>query len=639
MHPNIWLTMVPEWGHLALILTLGCAITLSLSPMVNQSNRGYQFSKQSALAGWLMTSLACALLIFSFLTDDFSVRYVAQNSNTLLPWYYKACALWGAHEGSLLLWLWMLSTWTLAVAFAASYLPQKFHQRILSVLGMITVAMVSFTLFTSNPFIRYLPEFPAQGLDLNPLLQDPGLIAHPPLLYAGYVGFSVAYAFALAALIEGKMNHQWAQWALPWTNAAFALLTCGIVLGSWWSYRQLGWGGWWYWDPVENASLMPWLLGCALIHSLQAVTHSKRLFSWCALLAIATFSLSLLGTFLVRSGILVSVHSFASDPSRGRYLIILLMVVVGASLTVYATRQQKLTPEENHAPNQSPRLKAMLGNNLLLTTLCLSILLATLYPSIMQLVWGETISIGPPYYQQVLTPVFVVLVALMCFVPNIPWNKTGKSTHALSYAQQGLLGLLLITTLVAPSYLLTCIGYLLGASLTVASISMLRHFKRAQQLPMILAHLGVAIAVLAITTLQTFSSEQTFRMHQGSHAKLSGYTVTMTQLHDGAFANYKLLDATFLIQEKLQPTQTLHAQLRHYITTETTQAKVAILNKPFVDLYIALAQPIDQQDWVVKIYYKPGIRWIWYGFLLIALAALTASYYQYKQCKRIKETC
>jgi cytochrome c-type biogenesis protein CcmF len=641
MHPDIWRFMIPEWGHFTLILALGAALIQAIAPITSrQHHLSYRLSQRSVLSQWLMITLACATLVFCFLTDDFSVRYVALNSNTLLPWYYKTVALWGAHEGSLLLWIWILATWSLAVSYAASYLPRTFHQRILSVLGLVSCAMISFTLLTSNPFLRALPDYPKQGLDLNPLLQDPGLIAHPPMLYAGYVGFSVAFAFAIAALYEGKMNAQWARWALPWTNAAFALLTCGIVLGSWWSYRQLGWGGWWYWDPVENASFMPWLLGCALIHSLHAVSQKNRLISWCALLAIATFALSLLGTFLVRSGILVSVHSFATDPSRGRYLIVLLLSVIGSSLILYAQQYKKMTPPQTVKTHrkQSLRLYAIIGNNLILTIVCLSVLLATLYPSLLAILFQETISIGPPYYQQVLLPFWILLLLLMSALPTMSWNKTRPhNTTPLLIWQGTSLSIGLIAFYYFPSLGLTILGYALGMSLIFACGFMLAKNKGLQQIPMLLAHCGLGIAVLAITTNLTFSTQKTLRMHLGSQTHFQNYTLQLTALTEQKHANYLALDARFTVQpDNHRPGSILHPQLRHYLAPNTTQAKVAILTEPFADLYLTLAQPINQQEWVVSVYYKPGIRWIWYGFLLIALASFSASWLHYLNCKRIK---
>lgn len=418
--------MVPELGHFALILALCLSIVLAILPLAGTYNGNVLWMKASrSLATGLFTFVAVAFvcLCYAFLHDDFSVQYVANNSNSLLPNQYKLSAVWGGHEGSLLLWVLILTAWTFAVSVYSRNLPIDMLARVLSVMGMISVGFLLFTVLTSNPFDRYLPNFPSEGSDLNPLLQDPGLIIHPPMLYMGYVGFSVAFAFAIAALLSGRLDSAWARWSRPWTNTAWAFLTIGIALGSWWAYYELGWGGWWFWDPVENASFMPWLVGTALIHSL-AVTEKRGLFkSWTILLAIFAFSLSLLGTFMVRSGVLTSVHAFANDPERGVFILAFLALVIGGSLTLYALR----APVVKSVPgfNLFSREVFLLGNNILLVVVMATVLLGTLYPLIADaLNWGK-ISVGPPYFNFFFVPLMALLCLLLGVGPLTNWKNTG----------------------------------------------------------------------------------------------------------------------------------------------------------------------------------------------------------------------
>ena len=417
--------MIPEIGHFALVLAFAIAICLAVFPLYGYLSNQQGFcatAKPLALLQGLALAVSFGVLMYGFLAHDFSVKYVADNSNLDLPWYFRMSAVWGAHEGSLLLWALILAFWGVAVALFSRGIPDQMSALVLSVMGMISVGFLAFMLFTSNPFVRILPFSPANGADLNPLLQDPGLIFHPPMLYMGYVGLSVAFAFAMASLISGKLDATWARWSRPWTTIAWAFLTLGIALGSWWAYYELGWGGWWFWDPVENASLIPWLVATALMHSL-AVTEKRGLFrSWTLLLAIAAFSLSLLGTFLVRSGVLTSVHAFANDPERGVFILGFLIVVIGGSLTLYAIRASKVSEPGEFA--WISRESFLLFNNLILTVMAVSVLLGTLYPLLVDAVGGGKVSVGPPFFNAVFVPLTAILVSGMAFGPLAKWRQS-----------------------------------------------------------------------------------------------------------------------------------------------------------------------------------------------------------------------
>src|SRR6056297_2183906 len=534
--------MIPELGHFALIIALGLTILLSIIPMWGAWRRNVTamaLAPGLALGILCFVSIAYVCLTWAFVNDDFSVKVVAANSNSLLPLMYKFSALWGNHEGSLLLWALILALWTAAVATFSRGLPLLMLARVLSVMGAVGVGFLSFSLLTSNPFARLLPGTPADGSDLNPLLQDPGLIIHPPLLYMGYVGFSVAFAFAIAALLGGKLDAAWARWSRPWTTVAWAFLTLGIALGSWWAYYELGWGGWWFWDPVENASFMPWLVGTALVHSL-AVTEKRGLFkSWTLLLAITAFSLSLLGTFLVRSGVLVSVHAFATDPARGLFILIFLALVVGGSLTLYALRAPAVGSRISFA--WLSRETLLLVNNVVFLVATLTVLFGTLFPLIMDALGEGKYSVGPPYFNMIFVPLMAVLIPFMGIGPLSRWKKDSAARWRAELLVPALaalaLGIVLplfagggynvwvaLAIVLAAWIVLGMLRDLYNRVSTASSIG--RGFRRLapSYWGMFLAHLGFAATVVGVVATTQYTEERDIRMQPGDVQVLAGYT-------------------------------------------------------------------------------------------------------------------
>lgn len=627
--------MIPEIGHFALILAFSMALAQSIIPMVG-AYRGdilwMNTAKPIAIGHFCFLLISFVLLGFAFVTNDFSVAYVANNSNSQLPTVYKVCAIWGAHEGSLLLWAFILSSWMLAVALCTQALPKETVARVLSVMGMISVGFLLFMLVTSNPFLRYLPQPPAEGRDLNPLLQDPGLIIHPPMLYMGYVGFSVVFSFAIAALISGQFDTAWAKWARAWTNIAWAFLTVGIVLGSWWAYYELGWGGWWFWDPVENASFMPWLVGTALIHSL-AVTEKRGLFkAWTILLAIFAFSLSLLGTFLVRSGVLTSVHAFASDPERGIFILLFLVVVIGSSLGLFAWRAPQI---RSHATFLGfSRETFLLLNNILLVTAATTILLGTLFPLIVDVLELGKMSVGPPYFNLLFVPLMGFLAVILSMGVSVTfrhsqvskiWEKLNKP--ALVSIVLGCLFPLIYAHAfnwkTALSVILVC-WIILVALLDVYNRIKTNYKITYRFLGMHAAHIGFAFAIAGVCLTSQYSEEKDVRLLPNEQMTLGGYTFLFKQANQFEGPNYQSTKATIIVSKNGEHYVTLEPEKRFYPVQQMPLTETAIDAGLFRDLYVALGEPLENGAWAIRVHYKPFVRLMWLGGLLIALGSIMA---------------
>jgi cytochrome c-type biogenesis protein CcmF len=639
--------MMAELGHFALILALCLAFGQALIPLAGTlANKPLWIATARPLScgQFVFVAVSFACLVTVFLQDDFSVAYVANNSNSLLPSYYKVSAVWGAHEGSLLLWALILAGWTFAVALFSGALPEDMVARVLSVMGMIAVGFYLFMLLTSNPFERLLPFPPMDGKDLNPLLQDVGLIIHPPMLYMGYVGFSVAFAFAVAALLAGRMDSAWARWTRPWTNAAWSFLTLGIFLGSWWAYYELGWGGWWFWDPVENASLMPWLAGTALIHSL-AVSEKRGLFrSWTLLLAILAFSLSLLGTFLVRSGVLTSVHAFATDPTRGVFILAFLGVVIGGSLLLFALRSSSLGATASFS--WLSREAGLLLNNVLLVVILAMILLGTLYPLVADVLgWGK-ISVGPPYFNFFFVPLGLLLVLAMGVGSSLQWKRqTSGSLQRLLKAP------VLLSPVLAVLWLLLAGWHLKVASLlglvaalwlilfTLQDIWKKSDHSRGRRIGlrrlkpsywgMVIAHLGIAVLAIGITLTSNYSDQRDVRLVAGERIEVAGYGFLFKGIEEVRGPNYIAQRGrfdVFTIKESVggTPFADLKPEKRRYLATGNVMTEADIDGSLFRDLYVALGEPLGEGAWSVRVYVKPFVRWIWLGAFMIALGGVIA---------------
>jgi cytochrome c-type biogenesis protein CcmF len=647
--------MIPEIGQFALIIALCIAVTQAVVPLAGASlgiQRWVALSVPSALAQLLFVAIAYGCLTWAFLSHDFSVAYVAQNSNSRLPLIYLISGVWGGHEGSLLLWSLVLAVWTGAVAICTPNVPRVMRARVLGVLGLVSCGFLLFILATSNPFDRLLPGA-LEGRDLNPLLQDIGLAIHPPMLYIGYVGFSVAFAFSIAALISGQVDSAWARWARPWTNVAWLFLTLGIALGSWWAYYELGWGGWWFWDPVENASFMPWLVGTALMHSL-AITEKRGTFkAWTALLAIFTFSLSLLGTFLVRSGVLTSVHAFASDPSRGIFILGFLVVVVGGSLTLYAWRAPLLKSAAE--TRLLSRDGALLLNNAFLTVVTSAILLGTLYPIAIDAMGGK-ISVGPPYFNLMFISLMAPLGVLMGIGMLIRWKQDSLSRLGAKLKYPALL--VLVTALVL-SYTLSqwfwgaFFGIAMALWITVtAAIAIYERFHNRALMStlrstpagfygMLLGHLGMAVFVIGITLTSLYTVEKDLRMAPGDTYTVAGYEFTFHGVRDFNVDNYVATRGGFSVRSESSDYQAdMFPEKRIYPVQTSPMTEAAIDAKLSRDLFIALGEPLDQQGaWAVRIYYKPFIRWIWLGAIIMAIGGVfAASDRRYRRLARSRST-
>ena len=632
--------MIAELGNYALALSLAIAVLLAIFPLWGAEKGNVQFmalARPMTYGLFLILSVSFGALFYVFAINDFSVQYVVNNSNTTLPIYYRLSAVWGSHEGSLLLWIWLLSLWSAAVALFSKRLPQEAVARVLGIMGIISIGSLLFVLFTSNPFTRTFPDFPVDGKELNPLLQDIGLIFHPPLLYMGYVGFSVAFAFSIASLMTGKLDTAWARWSRPWTMAAWVFLTLGIVLGSWWAYYELGWGGWWFWDPVENASFMPWLAGTALLHSL-AVTEKRGSFkAWTVLLAILAFSLCLLGTFLVRSGILVSVHAFASDPTRGLYVLAYLIVVIGGSLTLYAYKGSQIRSRDN-AERYSRESLLLLNNILLMTALCV-VLLGTLLPLVHKQLGLGSISIGAPFFDQMFLIIMTPFALLLGIGPLVKWRRDQFSAIRTPVIASVII--MLIAGFALP-YLLQdklTVSAVLGTMMTVIIVllSLYEMHQRAtyrdtfwrgitklsrSHWGMILAHLGVAMTVWGIAFSQNYSIERDVRMNVGDTVQIAGYDFTFKGISDANGPNYVGGKAQIDISRDGKHETTLYAEKRLYTVSKMPMTEAAIDWGFSRDLYAALGEKLDNNAWALRLYYKPFIRWIWLGGLFMALGGV-----------------
>ena len=634
--------MIPELGHVSLIIAFALAIGLTVIPFwgsVRSNAAAMNLAPSLAVGTLVFVAIAFGLLATSFLQDDFSVAVVAANSNSLLPPLFKFSALWGNHEGSLLLWVLILAGWMTAVACLSQGLPLVMVARVLSVMGLVAVGFLAFSLLTSNPFERLLPNTPLDGGDLNPLLQDPGLIIHPPLLYMGYVGLSVPFAFAIAALIDGRLDASWARWSRPWTNVAWGFLTLGIMLGSWWAYYELGWGGWWFWDPVENASFMPWLMGTALVHSL-AVTEKRGVFrSWTVLLAIFAFSLSLLGTFLVRSGVLTSVHAFAADPERGLFILVFLALVVGGSLLLYALRAPTVASRVGYAVISRESL--LMINNLVFTVAATIVLLGTLFPLVMDALSLGKYSVGPPYFNAVFVPLMALLMPFMTIGPISRWRQdsTRRWLHELLVPALALVILApLFSGLLFDFNLWVALAVLLAGWVVVGVLKDMWQRLRVgasgglqwrrlspSYLGMTMAHIGFAAVVVGAVVVTQHSEEQDLRMTEGESAELGGYRFEMTHIGQEPGANYIADQAVFLVTSGGQTIATLVPEKRRYLASGQVMTEAAIDAGIFRDLYIALGEPIGERAWAVRLQYKPMVRWLWIGAFLIGIGALITS--------------
>ncbi len=624
--------MIPELGHFALILSLCVAAVLGTLPLLgaHQGRREWLLlARPAAQAMFLLVSASFVALAWSFYLNDFSVKYVAEHSNSLLPTVYRLAAVWGGHEGSLLLWVFMLSGWTVAVAQLSRTLDEAMVARVLGVLGLVATGLLLFVLLTSNPFERLLPAAD-NGRDLNPLLQDPGLVFHPPMLYMGYVGFSVAFAFAIAALLSGRLDAAWARWSRPWTTTAWIFLTLGIGLGSWWAYYELGWGGWWFWDPVENASFMPWLIGTALLHSL-AVTEKRGSFkSWTVLLAIGAFSLSLLGTFLVRSGVLTSVHAFATDPRRGIFILVLLVLVIGSSLALFAWRAPKVALGGSFA--MMSRETMLLMGNVLLVVAAGSVLLGTLYPLIVDALNLGKISVGPPYFNTVFVPVMAPVLFLMAAVPLARWKHADVREMARRLWVAGILAL--VAAVAIPLAMggwtfLTGLGTLLsvwiGASMVQQIVTRLKSGMPPPSFwGMQLGHLGVAVFVMGVTLVGGFQQEQDVRMEPGDTVSVGGYEFKFLGVRQGAGPNYTAARGEFRVSKGGGPERTLYPEKRTYASSSMPMTEAAIDAGFTRDVYVSLGEPLEGKAWAVRVYFKPFVDWIWGGCLLMALGGVCA---------------
>jgi cytochrome c-type biogenesis protein CcmF len=637
--------MIPELGQFALIIALCIALAQGVLPIAGAA-RGevtwMNVARPAAQGQFVFVAIAFGCLAYSFVSNDFSVLNVVNNSNSSLPWYYRFAATWGSHEGSLLLWVLMLTAWMLAVTLFSRHLPLEMVSRILGVMALISVGFLLFMLITSNPFERLLPAAP-DGRDLNPLLQDPGMVIHPPMLYMGYVGFSVAFAFAVAALLGGQLDATWARWSRPWTTMAWVFLTIGIALGSGWAYYELGWGGWWFWDPVENASFMPWLLGTALIHSL-AVTEKRGGFKvWTVLLAIVTFSLSLLGTFLVRSGVLTSVHAFATDPARGVFILGFLVVVIGASLALFAWRAPKVGLGGKF--DFISRESALLANNLLLIVAAASVLLGTLYPLFLDALGLGKISVGPPYFDSVFVPLMAPAIFLMGVGPLAKWKQAELPdlAHRLKWA----LVVSLITALLLPFTMgewtpMIAFGLLLALWVAVSGVVNLR--QRLSQLRaanglgsgallrglprgyygMLLAHAGMAVLITGVTLVKGYEVEKDVRMQAGDTVEVGGYTFRLDGFVQVPGPNYEATRGLVTVLKNGKRVRTMFPEKRLYHVQQMPMTEAAIDAGFTRDLYVSLGEPVGNDAWVVRIYHKPFVNWIWGGAFLMALGGILA---------------
>ena len=627
--------MIPEIGHFALVLALSVAVIQGIFPLWGTlTNKPHWISmvKPAAYGQLFFLVISFSCLLYAFVTNDFSVKYVANNSNSQMPTVFRVSALWGAHEGSLLLWAMILSGWGAAVAFFSKGIPPIMLARVLSIMGLVGVGFMLFVIVTSNPFERLL-QIPLEGRQLNPLLQDFGLAIHPPMLYMGYVGLSVAYSFAMAAMIGGKLDATWVRWARPWTNIAWMFLTFGIALGSWWAYYELGWGGWWFWDPVENASLMPWIVGTALIHSL-AVTEKRASFkTWTILLSILGFSLSLLGTFLVRSGVLTSVHSFASDPKRGLFILVFLLVVIGSSLILFAFRAHKMKSVGSFSVVS--REAGLLVNNVILLVMTATVLLGTLYPLIIDALGAGKISVGPPYFNAVIVPLAIVLYTVMGFGFFLRW-KSDSLSRVLSKVWMPLAASLVIAFVlpllfVSEFNFKTVLGLFAGSWITLAALMWVVSLGRSPfKLPLaswgsVIAHIGMAMTVIGITVVSLYDTEKDVRLEKGQSYEMAGYKFEFQGVGSFKGENYTASRATMAITQDGKQVTTIHPEKRDYGPRAMPMTEAGIDAGFTRDLFVALGEPLGNNAWSFRIYHKPFVRWIWLGGLLMGFGGLLAA--------------
>ena len=633
--------MIPEIGHFSLILALLVALTLGSFPIIGAARGNTVWmglAKPLSALQFALIAFSFLCLAYAFAAKDYSVVYVANNSNSQLPLQFRIAAVWGGHEGSLLLWALILSVWTLAVSLFSKHIPDAMRARILGVMGLISVGFLLFMLMVSNPFDRLMPAA-LDGKDLNPLLQDPGMIFHPPMLYMGYVGFSVAFAFSIAALLGGQLDAAWARWSRPWTILAWVFLTVGIMAGSNWAYYELGWGGWWFWDAVENASFMPWLVGTALIHSL-AVTEKRGSFkAWTVLLAICAFSLSLLGTFLVRSGVLTSVHAFATDPRRGVFILAFLVVVIGGSLLLFAWRAR--TVGRGGKFDVVSRESFLLANNVLLAVAALSVLLGTLYPLFLDALNLGKISVGPPYFDAVFAPLMAPAVFLMGVGPIARWKDA--ALPELFVRLRWALAISAITAIVLPlllGNLTPMIGLGLFLAFWVFASSAELVYQRLRKSEggllagiaassrswwgMVIAHLGIAVFVLGVTVVKGFESEIAVKMHPGDVAHLAGYDFRFDGVESRNGPNYTANHGQIHVSKNGVLRTVLEPEKRLYTVTNMPMSEAGISPHLIHDLYASLGEPLDGGAWSVRIYHKPMVEWIWFGCLMMAFGGLLA---------------
>lgn len=632
--------MLPEIGQFSLVLACILSLLQTIYPLygVQTGHQGaIRSAKMFTILQFIAVTISFIILSYLFIVNDFTVAYIASNSNSALPWYYRLSAVWGAHEGSLLLWVLLLATWSIAVAVMSKRLPIESIARVLAVLGLLSFGFYLFVLLTSNPFERTLPYFPVDGRDLNPLLQDIGLILHPPMLYMGYVGFSVAFAFAIAALLEGRLDSAWAKWSRPWTMAAWVFLTIGITLGSWWAYYELGWGGWWFWDPVENASFMPWIAGTALIHSL-AVSEKRGVFkSWTVLLALSAFSLSLLGTFLVRSGVLVSVHAFASDPTRGLFILGFLVFVIGGSLLLYAVQAAKVKSRGRY--ELVSRESVLLINNILLIAALIVVLLGTLLPLVHKEIGLGSISIGEPFFNQMFSILIVPFALFVGVAPLFRWKR-----QQFSDLQKPLMLILITSVLLTIAFLLVfapfftwlaLLGVFLGAWILVGVVyeiylrsthrdSFLKGIKKLgnSHWAMSFGHLGLAVMIVGITMTQNYSIERDVKLAVGEHIAFEQYDFHFDAVNALQGKNYTGTVGVFSVKNDDKLVAVMNAEKRIYTVQRMPMTEAAIDAGVTRDLYIAMGEPLPDGAWAVRIYYKPFIRWIWFGPLLMSFAGI-----------------
>ncbi len=622
--------MIPELGQFALALALAVSLALAFLSLVGAARGNAAWmavARPAAQSLALLVAFAFGALTYVFVTNDFSVAYAAEHSNSALPLQYRIAGVWGGHEGSLLLWCLMLGVWMTAVTFFSGHLPEEMVARVLGVMGLVSAGFLAFMLFTSNPFDRLFPV-PADGRDLNPLLQDPGMVMHPPMLYMGYVGFSVAFAFAVGALLSGRLDAAWARWSRPWTTVAWTFLTLGIALGSAWAYYELGWGGWWFWDPVENASFMPWLVGTALIHSL-AVTEKRGAFrSWTVLLAIIAFALSLLGTFLVRSGVLTSVHAFAVDPRRGIFILGLFAVLIGGALVLYAWRTARIGLGGGF--ETVSRESMLLANNVVLAAAAGSVMLGTLYPLVIDALGAGKISVGPQYFEAVFVPLMAPALFLMGVGPLARWKRA--SVPELAVLLRWALGISLVTGIIVPfafGHWSALVGFGLALAAWIFITGLMSFRKSTKQTRahygMVIAHMGVAVFVVGVTLVKGYESDKDVKMRPGDVVQLAGYDFRLEGVSPVKGPNYRAAQATVVVTRNGRPQTVLYPEKRTYSVQNQAMTEAAIDPGITRDLYVSLGDQLQDGTWLIKVQHKPFVDWIWGGCLVMALGGVLAA--------------